>query len=413
VHIFYGWIIVAVTFVTWTVSSGPRQAFSMFLLALIGEFGWSRTQASAAFSVHMASYALGGWALGVAMDRVGPRRVMIYSTVAWALTLVACGRIGTLWHLYVLFGVLGGAAVSGLSYVPNNALLSRWFIRYRGLAAGLSQSGVPLSGAVFGPLCQMAIAVLGWRSTYVALGILIGAVELPLVIFFLRDQPRDMGLRPDGVAPTASPNQTDDADNRRRTQTLARPGLPPGYWTLFLANILRGMTQNAILVHQVAFLVDVGFEKMTAAALFSMSALVAMVSGFVTGALSDRIGRYRAYGAIAVLYVLGTVGLLAVRHPSQLTLVYTSLLAVGIAIGGSGPVFAALLTDLFHGSRFGFLIGLQNIGYGGGATLGPVLAGFLFDRLGNYTLAFLVLAASIGLSSAIAPWSRRRSTRRG
>ncbi len=91
-----------------------RWRRSPWELALLEEFGWSRALAAGAFSVHMTSYALGGWALGILMDRVGPRRVMIYGTSAWALTLVACGQIQSLWHLYALFGVLGGVAAGGL-----------------------------------------------------------------------------------------------------------------------------------------------------------------------------------------------------------------------------------------------------------------------------------------------------------
>jgi len=93
-----------------------------------------------------------GWALGILVDRVGPRRVMAWSTAAWALTLLWCSRIQNIWQLYALFGVLGGLATSGLAYVPTNALLSRWFARHRGLAIGVSQAGVPLGTAVFAPL---------------------------------------------------------------------------------------------------------------------------------------------------------------------------------------------------------------------------------------------------------------------
>ncbi len=200
-RIFYGWIIVGVAFTAWAISTSPRQTFPIFLLALLDEFGWSRALAAGAFSVHMLSYALGGWALGALVDRLGPRRVIIASTACLTLALLLCSRIRTLWHLYVLFGVLGGTAIGGVGYVPNNALLSRWFRRYRGLAAGLSQSGVPLGTAIFSPLTQLAIGAAGWRVTYLGFGLLVAGTSLPLVVGFLRDDPRDMGLSPDGIPP--------------------------------------------------------------------------------------------------------------------------------------------------------------------------------------------------------------------
>ncbi len=98
------------------------------------------------------------------------------------------------------------------------------------------------------------------------------------------------------------------------------------------------------------------------------------------------------------------------NDPAQRALVYAFVIASGLASGGAGPVFAALLTDRPHGPRFGFLIGLQNIAYGLGATLGPYLAGVLFDRFGNYALALLVMITSIVLSVAVVLAFARRLT---
>ncbi len=407
VRLFYGWIIVGVTFTAWAISTGPRQAFPILLLAFLEDFGWSRGLASGAFSVHMTFYALGGLGLGILMDRLGPRRVMAFGTGLWALTLLLCSRIQSPWHLYALFGVLGGVATGGLAYVPNNAILSHWFSRYRGLAAGLSQSGVPLGTAVFGPLTQLAIAAVGWRRTYLGFGILVAAVALPLILLFLRDDPREMGLHPDGLPP-AGPGPHASGPPVPPAAGFAGPGLPPGYWTVFSANILRGMTMNALLVHQVAYLVDVGYSKMAAASYFGLASLLAVLGGFAAGAISDRLGRPRTYAGIAGLYVIGILFLLLVRSPSQRVLVYAFVLASGLATGGIAPVFAALLIDRLHGPRLGVLIGLQNIGFGAGATAGPLLAGILFDLQGNYTLAFLLLSGAIASSAALVTAAARR-----
>ncbi|HYB74585.1 MAG TPA: MFS transporter [Candidatus Sulfotelmatobacter sp.] len=406
-RIFYGWIIVGVAFTAWAISTGPRQTFPIFLLAFLEEFGWDRALAAGAFSVHMVAYALGGVALGVLVDRLGPRRVMALSTVALGVTLLLSSRIRNVWHLYLLFGILGGTATGGLAYVPNNAILSRWFVRSRGLAAGISQSGVPLGTAVFGPLTQLAISTIGWRRTYVAFALLVGGVALPLISVFFRDDPLEMGLHPDGVAPP-EPAPAPPLLPRSRPAAIAGPGVPAGFWTVFLANILRGMTMNALLVHQVAYLVDVGYGKMAAASYFSLTALLAVVGGFAAGAISDRLGRTRTYAGIAGLTVAGIVCLLLVRNAAHSGLVYASVLATGVAMGGAGPVFAALLADRIYGPRFGFLIGLQNIAYGGGAALGPFLAGALFDAMGNYTAAFLLLAVLILCSAGIILGAARR-----
>ena len=191
-------------------------------------------------------------------------------------------------------------------------------------------------------------------------------------------------------------------------QGFTGPGLPRGYWPIFTANILRGLTMYAILVHQVAFLVDVGFTRMTAASYFSASFFLAVPGGLAAGAISDRIGRTRTYAGIAALYVIGYVSLLLVRSPSQVVLLSISVLAAGLAYGGASSVLAAFLTDRLQGPRLGFLLGLQNIGFGAGATLGPYLAGLAFDWLGSYTLAFILMALSMVVSSLIISGTARR-----
>jgi len=409
VQVFYGWVIAGVMCLAWAISIGPRQAFPVFLLAFLKDFGASRTATSATFSVHMAFYALGGWVLGVLVDRLGPKRVIAWSTATWVLVLLLSGSAQTLWQLYVIFGVVGGIATSGLAYVPNNALLSRWFIRYRGMATGISQAGVPLGTAAFGPLAHLGIVWLGWRWTYVGFGLLVAATALPLILAFLRDDPWEKGLTPDGIPPDA-PEPVRSSVPTPRTEGFAGSGLPRGYWPVFVANILRGVTMYAIAIHQVAYLVDVGYSRMAAASFFSLGSLIGVPAGLAAGAVSDRLGRPRAYAGIAGLYVIAYLSLLLVRDPSRVVFLSIFILACGMATGGGPPVFAAFLTDRLQGPRLGSLLGLQNLGFGAGAALGPVLAGAVFDLLGSYAAAFVLMAGCMIASSIIVSAAARRTS---
>jgi MFS family permease len=167
----------------------------------------------------------------------------------------------------------------------------------------------------------------------------------------------------------------------------------------------------AILIHQVAYLVDVGFSKMAAASYFSTGAVLAVVGGLAAGAISDRVGRLRTYAGIAALYAIGYVSLVLTRDPSQVATLWFYILATGLAGGGVSTVYASFLTDYLQGPRLGFLLGLQNIGFGIGAALGPYLAGAAFDFFGGYTLIFLSMAAAVIASAVITTVTARRHAR--
>jgi MFS family permease len=409
-RVFYGWIIAGTIFAVWAVSIGPRQSFSIFLLPFLEEFGSTRSAISGIFSLHMAMYAVGGWGLGILVDHVGPKRIIAWSTVGWALVLLGTSRLGGVWQLYAVYGFLGGIATGGLAYVANNALISRWFVRYRGLATGLAQAGVPLGAAMYGALGQVGVATMGWRATHTIFGLIVLTVAVPLILLIHRDDPKEMGLFPDGRPPQERGDATSAAP-RIVSGGHVGPGFPRGYWAIFGANTLRGMTMYAILVHQVAYLVDVGFSRLAAASYFSTSAFLSIPGGLAAGAISDRIGRPRTYAGLALLFAVGYASLLLTRDPSHVITLWMYVVAIGIANGGAGPVFTAFLTDRLQGPRLGFLLGLQNIGFGVGATLAPYLAGAAFDLLGGYTLAFGLMALAIlGCSVIVSATARRPST---
>jgi sugar phosphate permease len=277
------------------------------------------------------------------------------------------------------------------------------------MATGISQAGVPLGTAAFGPLAHLGIVWLGWRWTYVGFGLVVAATALPLILIFLRNDPREKGLTPDGIPP-GTPEPAASSTPPLRGEGFTGSGLPRGFWTVFGANILRGMTMYAILVHQVVYLVDAGFTRMAAASIFSLGSLIGVPAGLAAGAISDHLGRSRSYAGIAGLYVVAYFSLLLVRDPSSVIFLSVFILACGMATGGGPPVFAAFLTDRLQGPRLGSLLGLQNIGFGIGATFGPFLAGAVFDLLGSYAAAFVLMAGCMIASSIIVSAAVRRTS---
>ncbi|RLB33184.1 MAG: MFS transporter, partial [Deltaproteobacteria bacterium] len=141
-RLFYGWIVVGVSFVTLAFGFGVWYSFSVFFLAVIKDFGWSRAAASSIFSVFVITQATMGLLAGYLQDRFGPRIVIPFGTLILALALALTSRAQSLWYFYVCYGVFAGASMSLLGFGSHSAFLPQWFERKRGLATGIAMSGI-------------------------------------------------------------------------------------------------------------------------------------------------------------------------------------------------------------------------------------------------------------------------------
>src|SRR6201985_2113608 len=194
---FYGWIVVAVTFVTIAVGGNARTAFSLFCPPIISEFGWERGVTAGAFSFGFVGSAFVSPLIGRLMDRLGQRRVMELGVALRAGALRLAPLTTQLWHLYLTIGVLVGAGSICLGYSGQSLFLPNWFIRRRGLAIGVAFAGVGLGSVTLLPWVQHMIEQTGWRTACTAMGIVVLVVLAPINLL-LRKRPQDLGLAPRG-----------------------------------------------------------------------------------------------------------------------------------------------------------------------------------------------------------------------
>jgi len=201
---FYGWIIVAATFVTMAIGVNARTAFSLFFPPILSEFGWDRGVTAGAFSFGFVVSAAASPLIGRLMDRLGPRSVMELGVALMAGGLLLAPLTTQPWHLYLTIGVMVGAGSVCLGYSGQSLYLPNWFNRRRGLAIGLAFAGVGVGSVTLLPWVQIMIDQGGWRTACTAIGLLILVVLAPINLL-LRKRPEDLGLRPDGdAAPAAS-----------------------------------------------------------------------------------------------------------------------------------------------------------------------------------------------------------------
>ena len=196
---FYGWIIVAVAFVTRAIGVNARTAFSLLLPPIVDEFGWERAATAGAFSFGFILAALLSPLLGRWMDRFGPRVVIEAGIACAASGLLLAAYVAAPWQLYATLGVLVGAGSVCMSYTGQAIYLPNWFVRRRGLAMSVAFSGVGVGSVVLLPALQLLIDAAGWRAACTVLGVVVLVVLAPLNLL-VRQRPQDLGLHPDGEA---------------------------------------------------------------------------------------------------------------------------------------------------------------------------------------------------------------------
>ena len=225
---YYGWVIIAVAFVTMAIGVTARTAFSLLLPPLIAEFGWDRGFVAGAFSFGLLVSAALSPVAGRVMDRFGPRVVIGAGVCMMTAGLLAAPRITQPFQLYLALGVLVGAGANLMSFTAQSLFLPNWFVRRRGLAIGIAFSGVGAGAIVLLPWLQVIIGRDGWRAACWAMGLLVILVLGPLTLL-VRRRPQDLGLLPDGLSHAAA------ASLSRRASTVVDPGWASIDWTLAAA----------------------------------------------------------------------------------------------------------------------------------------------------------------------------------
>jgi MFS family permease len=405
--IFYGWIIVAVTFVTMAIGVNARTAFSLFFPPIISEFGWERGVTAGAFSFGFVVSAIVSPLIGRLMDRGGPRAVMELGVALMAGGLLLAPLTQHPWHLYVTIGVMVGAGSVCLGYSGQSLFLPNWFIRRRGLAMGLAFAGVGIGSVTLLPWVQKMIEQTGWRTACTAMGLLVLVVLAPINLL-VRKRPQDIGLEPDGDA-SASTGSVKPTSNvvdpvwAGIEWTLMRAVRTGRFWWLALGYFCGLYIWYAVQVHQTKYLLDLGFSPAVAVWALGLVSLLGIPGQILLGHASDRIGREWIWAASCAGFAICFAALIVLKYVPALLLVYVMVFTQGALGYGLTSIMGAVVLEIFQGPHYGSIFGTVMLVSLAGAAAGPWLTGLLHDLTGSYTLAFSI-AIGVSLLSAIAIW---------
>lgn len=405
---YYGWICVAVVFVSMAIAVNARTAFSLLYPPILAEFGWDRAVTAGVFSFGFLVSALLSPLAGRAMDARGPHWVCVLGALFTASGLLLAPLTQSPWQLYLTLGVLVGAGSVILGYSGQALWLPSWFVRRRGLAMSLAYAGVGLGSIVLLPLMQATLERSGWRAACLGLGTLALVLLVPLNLL-LRRRPEDLGLQPDGAqggAPGGGSVRAAgivDAAWAATEWTLARALRTTRFWWLALGYFTGLFAWYLVQVHQTQYLLEVGFDATEAAFALGMVSLAGVPGQIALGQLSDRIGREPVWTIGSLGFVLTYVVLLALPQAPGPWLLWTMVLLQGALGYGVTSVFGAIPAEIFEGRHYGSIFGVLSLASIAGGALGPWVAGAVHDATGGYAPAF-VIAIGASLLSILAIW---------
>ena len=380
---YYGWWVLASTFVLGTLSGGIfGNSSAIFFGPIQRDLGLNSAQTSLIFSLARAEGSIAGPIVGRLVDRFGSRPMIVFGGL-----LASGGFIALHWvHSYVLFvvifvGVVGVGKSSGLGQVLISAV-NRWFIRRRSLAMSICITGFSSGGAVILPLITLGVSTIGWRDVMLYSGIFMGIIVIPLASL-VRHSPERMGIEPDLPFPQegkSGPPQPVIIDFTVRQALRTR-----SYWILFTGSVLRISLWGTISLHSVEMFVWKGMSHEMAGLMFSLMFLLSIPLRLVVGFLGDRfplqpmMGGGMVSAALAVLAMLLVDGNIAVY-------LFVALMAIE---QGSSTLNWVALGNYFGRTSFGTLMGLISVVFNIGMLITPIYAGLVFDRTGSYTVVLV------------------------
>lgn len=401
---FHGWWIVLTAFVCHAVNVGLMfYAWGVFLTPLAAEFG-GRGRVALGYTATQLAQALYGLVVGRIVDRRGARPVEIVGALALALGFFTVAHVHSLTELCLALAgpvALGSTCIGAL---PNNAAVARWFVVKRGRALGIATAGISAGGIVMAPLTQRLVEAYGWRTAYEILAALVLVLVLPPVLLFMRRDPADMGLLPDGEAHPPQPDPVHGkaaiAEVQRELERSLDVGPAfrhPSFWLLAVA---FGLTMGGIavtLLYQTSLLVDRGIDPVNASLVLGGTAAMGVIGKLGFGALLERFDQRRVAAVCFALQAAG-VGLLWLGHGPAMLVAYVVL--YGYSMGGNATLQASLIAEAFGRANYGaiasrlvpFIVLAQ-------AVAVPA-AGLLHDRTGSYAPALGLVVA--GAAAAVA-----------
>ncbi len=389
-----------VTLALMTLGGSSMYVVAVVLPAVQAEFGISRADASLPYTLMMIGFGVGGLFMGRWADRAGVHVPLMLGGICTGLGFMAASWSDNIWWFALAHGALMGLLGSATTFAPLLADTSLWWNKRRGIAVAVCASGNYVAGAIWPPLAQHGIEIMGWRSTYVALGLFCG-IGMVLLSLLMRQRP------PLLQSPVVGSVQAQQALQSERPFGLS---LNKAQFLLCVAGVACCVAMAMPQVHIVAYCTDLGFGAARGAEMLSLMLASGIASRLISGAICDRIGGLRT---LVLGSVLQGVALLLFLPFDGLVSLYVISALFGLFQGGIVPAYAIIVREYFPAKEAGSRVGAVIMATLLGMALGGWMSGKVFDLTGSYHAAFINGVLWNALNLSIALWLLWRVKRAG
>lgn len=379
-RIYYGWIVVGVTFLALLISAGLRSAPGVLIVPLELDLGWSRPTIGLAVAMGLLLYGLVGPYAGRLMDRIGPRMIMLLGFGLVAIATAISAIMTAEWQLHLFWGWLSGLGTGLAAAVLGAAVANRWFVARRGLVLGLFGAASSAGQTIFVPLLMALVIALGWRGTVWVMAAIALALLVPIALL-MRDSPADLGLQPYG-GPAPAPAAGSEIGNSMRQVIRV-----PEFWLLAATFFVCGATSSGLIgTHFIPHAIEHGIPETIAAGTLALMGTMNFFGTLGSGWLTDR---YNPRTLLAWYYSLRGAALLLLPFVGDMAGLTVFAIVFGLDYIATVPPTIALCADRFGRRNVGMVFGWVFFAHQVGGALAAWLGAVMRTTFGDYQLAFL------------------------
>jgi len=418
---FYGWNVVAASFMAHLAYAEHHSSMlGFFFRPFQNEFGWNRSALAAVQTIARVAEAMVAPIVGPFIDRYGSRVLMPAGAIIVGLAMLAVTQIDAIWQFYLLRGIIVALGFTLMGNLVTDVAINNWFVKKRGRAIAIARLGSNISNMAFVPLTVFIIGACGWRTMFVVFAVITWLVVLIPSLLLMRRRPEDMGLYPDGI----NPNHTRAGDNNE--DELAGNGMAlrepiwsrrevlatRTFWILAISFGACSMAFQGINISLAPYIQDLGYADTMVASVMTVRAAIMATSLPFMGLLIEhsqklfvRVIPFAIQGVAAILFLVA----------EQPAFLWIAVAVYGIGMSGIGVMQGTIWADYFGRFSLGLVRSIAFFMAFGFGAIGPLAMNIVFDVMGSYKPAFMVIAglfviAALLMTTVRPPKARRYTT---